>query len=166
MIESLATALLLGGINTVFDFVWPHLKLGAPGGFSRVMVVCFAVGMLVGARAREVMIGALGGLLISAAVLGAHEYLRVNNSAYTLYLPWALFWIAFGLLDAMLNRDRKVYFAVLQALAAAAAAGAAYYAFGSVWNHTSRIEATYLVTLIAWTATFAPGFVILFWHRN
>jgi hypothetical protein len=122
--------------------------------------------VLVGARAREVMIGGLSGLLISVAVLASHQYLLQNGTGYQLYVPWFIFWVAFGLVDGLLNRDRKFYFAILQGFAAALAAGAAYYAFGSVWNHTSRIEATYLVTLIAWTTTFAPGFLILFWHRN
>jgi hypothetical protein len=166
MVESLATALLLGGINTVFDFVWPQLKLGAPGGFGRIMLTCFAVGMIVGARAREILIGALGGLLVSVAVLSAYQYLLPTGSGYEVYVPWAVFWVAFGLIDGLLNRDRRIYFAVLQGVAAALASGAAYVAFGSVWSHTARVEATYLVTLIAWTTVFAPGFLILFWHRN
>jgi len=166
MIESLATALLLGGINTVYDFVWPQLKLGGPGGSTRIMLMCFVVGVLVGARAREVMIGAIGGLLISVGVLASYQYLLQTGAGYQLYVPWAIFWVSFALLDALLNRDRRIYFSVLQGLAAALGAGAAYYAFASVWNHTSRIEATYLITLVAWTTTFAPGFLILFWHRS
>src|SRR4026208_2273145 len=98
MIESLATALLMGGINTVYDFVWPHLKLGGPGGFSRFMVICFAVGMLVGARAR-----ASGGILISLLVLSTHQYLLGNPNGYQLYVPWGVFWIGFGMLDALLH---------------------------------------------------------------
>src|SRR5262245_2845197 len=148
MIESLATALLLGGINTVYDFVWPQLKFAGPGGLSRVMLICFAVGMLVGARAREILIGGLTGALVSAAVLSAHQYLLGTAGGYELYVPWAIFWLSFGLLDGLLNRDRPVYFAFLQSLGAALASGAAYLAFGSVWSHTARIEATYLVTLI------------------
>ena len=37
--------------------------------------------------------------------------------------------------------------------------------FGSVWNHTARIEATYLVTLIAWT-TIRAGLSHPVRHRN
>ena len=77
MIEALAAALLLGGINTIADFVSAELKPEARPIYvlARVVLICYCVGGIVGARARQLMMGTVGGLMIGAFVSAVYYLL-------------------------------------------------------------------------------------------
>ena len=77
MIEALAAALLLGGINTLADFASAELKLEARPIYVlvRVVLICYCVGGIVGARARQLLMGTVAGLMIGALVAAVYYLL-------------------------------------------------------------------------------------------
>jgi hypothetical protein len=166
MIEALAAALLLGGVNTLSDFASSELRLETRRiyAFVRIALICYCVGGIVGARAKQLLIGTVGGLMIGALVAAAY-YLLVPASGWgALVAAWVIFWVAFSLLEAVLNGG-SAGGALLQGLIAAALSGAAFYAITGIWVEPSSRDPNYLRVLASWTGAFFPGFIVLFWHR-
>ena len=97
MIEALAAALLLGGINTIADFVSSEMRLQAKPiyAFARIALICYCVGGIVGARAKQLMIGTIGGVMIGALVGGAYYFLAPSiGQQAALGVAWGLFWVS------------------------------------------------------------------------
>jgi len=105
MFEALAAALILGGINAIGDFVSAELRLTNRPiyMFARIALICYCVGGLVGARARQLLIGTIAGLAIGLLVAAAYHLLAPRVGWGGLAVAWALFWICFSLLDAVLQ---------------------------------------------------------------
>jgi hypothetical protein len=166
MIEALAAALLLGGINTIADFVSTELKLGARPIYvlARVVLICYAVGGIVGARARQLMMGTVGGLMIGALVSAVYYLLAPVAGWTALALAWSFFWLGFSLLDAVLHGGSAVG-AILQGLAAALLSGGFYYGIAKIWPQDPSLDPNLWLTLVSWSAAFFPGFIVLFWRR-
>ena len=82
MLEALAAALLLGGINTIADYLALELKLQSKPiyVFARIALICYCVGGIVGARARQLMMGMVGGLMIGALVSAAYYLIAPSSS--------------------------------------------------------------------------------------
>ena len=168
MLEALAAALLLGGINTIADAVSSELKLEARPIYvlARVVLICYCVGGIVGARARQLMMGTVGGLMIGALVSAAHYLLAPPLGWGGLAAAWVCFWLGFSLLDALLQGGASAGGAVLQGAAAAILSAGFYYAISNVWPEApSRDDPNLLRALISWSAAFLPGFIVLFWRK-
>jgi len=167
MLEAFAAALLLGGINTLADFILSELKLAARPiyVFARIVLICYCVGGIVGARARQLMIGTIGGLMLGALVGCAHYLLAPAMGLGALAVAWALFWIGFSLLDAVFRGASGMVGALLQGLLAAAVSGVLFYALTSIWAPPTGGEPNLLRVLALWVGAFFPGFIVLFWHR-
>jgi len=166
MIEALAAALLLGGLNTIADFVSAELKLETRPIYIlvRVVLICYCIGGIVGARARQLMMGTVAGLMIGALVTAVYYLLAPSLGWAALVAAWSVFWLAFSLLDALLMGGSPVG-ALLQAVAAVVLSGGFYYAIGNVWPLDRGSDPTIWRTLVLWSASFFPGFVVLFWRR-
>ncbi len=166
MIEALAAALLLGGINTIADFASAELKLAARPVYvlARVVLICYVVGGVVGARARQLLMGTVAGLMIGALVTAVHYLLAPSLGWAAVAVAWSVFWLAFSLLDALLHGG-TVTGALLQALAAMLLSGGFYYAFGNLWPHDRSSDPNLWRVLVWWSVSFFPGFVVLFWRK-
>jgi hypothetical protein len=167
MLEALASAFLLGGINTLADFILSELKLQARPiyVFARIVLICYCVGGIVGMRARQLMIGAVGGLMIGALVATVHYLLAPALGLGALALAWALFWIGFSLLDAVFRGGSGMGGALLQGTFAAVLSGVLFYALTSMWVEPASRDPNLFRVLALWTGAFFPGFIVLFWHR-
>ena len=167
MLEAIAAALLVGGINTIADAVVAELKLDAKPIYvlGRVMLICYCVGGIVGARARQLMMGTAGGLMIGVLVALTHYLLAPLLGWAGLATAWTLFWVSFSLLDALLEGRTGAGLAALQGAAGAALAGVFFYAMGNVWPEVSSREPSLLRGLVSWSAAFLPGFIVLFWRK-
>lgn len=167
MIEALAAALLLGGLNTIGDFVTAELRLATRPiyAFARIALISYCVGGIVGARARQLLIGTAGGLMIGSLVAGAYYLLAPTLGWGAMVVAWGLFWICFSLLDAMLHGSVGAVGAVVQGAIAAVLSGIAFYAITTIWAEPPSREPNLLRVLAVWTGAFFPGFVALFWHR-
>jgi hypothetical protein len=159
MIEALAAAVLLGGINTIADFVSAELKLEARPIYvlARVVLICYCVGGIVGARARQLLMGTAGGLMIGALVSAVFYLVAQTPLAWTaLVLAWSVFWLGFSLLDTVLQGGSAVG-ALLQGLAAALLSGAFYYGIGNIWPQNPSLDPNLWRLLTWWSAAFLPG---------
>ena len=167
MLEAFAAALLLGGINTIADALSAELKLGARPIyiFARVLLICYCVGGIVGARARQLLMGTVGGLMIGALVAAVYYLLSPAAPWPALALAWTFFWVSFSLLDVLLDGGSSAGSAVLQGLAAAILAGALFYAIGNLWPEADAREPSLLRSTVSWSVAFFPGFLVLFWRR-
>lgn len=167
MLEALAAAILLGGINTIADVVSSELKLGARPiyVFARIALICYCVGGIVGARARQLMMGTLGGLMIGSMVAAAYYLLAPTVGWGALAVAWGLFWLGFSLLDAMLHGGSSFGIAVLQGSAAAVLSGVFFYAITNIWKDAPGLDPSLPRVLVTWSAAFLPGFILLFWRR-
>ena len=167
MLEAFAAALLLGGINTIADTVSAELKLAARPiyVFARVLVMCYCVGGIVGARAKQLMMGTVGGLMIGSLVAAVYYLLAPVAAFAGLALARTLVWVGFSLLEALLEGGSSIGGAALQGVLAAILAGGFYYAISGIWPEMSSREPDLLRALLSWSAAFLPGFIVLFWKK-
>ena len=166
MLEAIAAALLLGGINTIADVTSTELKLETRPIYIlvRVVLICYCIGGIVGARARQLMIGSVAGLMIGALVAAVYYLLTPVLGWGALAIAWSIFWLAFSLLDAVLHGGTALG-AVLQAVAAVLLSGGFYYAFANIWPADRSSDPNLWRALVWWSVSFFPGFVALFWRR-
>lgn len=166
MLEALATALLVGVINTLADYISVELKLESKPIyiFARIALTCYCVGGIVGARARQLMMGAMGGLMIGAFVSGAYYLLAPSWGSTALVVAWLVFWVGFSLLEALLQ-EGTIVGGLLQGVAAAALSAGFFYAISNVWAAPASRDPNIWRELVRWSVGFAPGLVILFWRR-
>jgi hypothetical protein len=152
MLEAIAAAFLVGGINTIADAVTSELKLDAKPiyVFARAVLICYCVGAIVGARARQLLMGSAGGLMIGALVGMAHYLLAPAVGWAGLAVAWTLFWIGFSLLDTLLDGRTNVGLAILQGIAGAVLSGVFFYAIRNVWTEGSGADPSLLRGLVSW----------------
>ncbi len=167
MLEALAAALLLGGINTIADYVALELKLQSRPiyVFARIALICYCVGGIVGARARQLMMGMVGGLMIGALVSAAYYLLAPSVGWTAVAAAWVCFWLGFSLLEALLHGGTSVGSGLLQGAAAAALSAGFFYGISNIWTEPASRDPNLWRVLVTWSAAFFPGFVILFWRR-
>jgi hypothetical protein len=167
MLEAIAAAFLVGGINTIADAMIAELKLDAKPiyVFARAVLICYCVGAIVGARARQLLMGSVGGLMIGALVGMAHYLLAPAVGWAGLAVAWTLFWIGFSLLDTLLDGRTNVGLAVLQGIAGSVLSGVFFYAIRNVWTEGSAADPSLLRGLVSWSTAFLPGFIVLFWRK-
>ena len=167
MLEAFAAALLLGGINTIADYVALEFKLQAKPIyiFARVALICYCVGAIVGARARQLMMGMVGGVMIGALVSASYYLLSPTVGFAALVVAWVLFWLGFSSMEALLHGGISLTLALLQGAGAAALSGGFFYAISNIWIDPRSSEPELWQVLVTWTAAFLPGFVVLFWRK-
>jgi len=168
MIEAIATAILLGGINTLIDFGTTEYKLEARPIYlvGRILLICYIVGTIVGARARQLMIGSFSGILIGVLLSGLYHVLLPSLGLGAMVVTWTIFWLGFALLEALLQDARGAALAILLGLAAALLSGLLFYMLPRVWTESDPDQPSYLRLLILWTSPFVPGFIVLFWRKG
>lgn len=167
MLEALATALLVGVINTLADYISVELKLESKPIylFARVALTCYCVGGIVGARARQLMMGAMGGLMIGAFVSAAYYLLAPSWGSTGLVVAWLVFWVGFSLLEALLQERIGIVAGLLLGVAAAALSAGFFYVISNLWAAPVSRDPNIWRELVRWSAAFLPGLVILFWRR-
>ena len=168
MLEALATALLVGVINTLADYISVELKLESKPIylFARIALTCYCVGGIIGARARQMMMGTVGGLMIGAFVSAAYYLLAPSWGSTALVVAWLVFWVGFSLLGALFHEGTGIVNGLLLGVAAAALSAGFLYAISNVWAAPVSRDPNIWRELVRWSVTFLPGLVILFWRRS
>ena len=166
MLEALAAAFLVGVINTLADYISVELKLQSKPIylFARIALTCYCVGGILGARARQLMMGTMGGLMIGVFVSAAYYLLAPSWESTALVVAWFVFWVGFSLLEALLEGGTGIVNGLLQGVAAAALSAAFFYAISNVWAAPAARDPNIWRELVRWWAAFTPGLVILFWR--
>jgi hypothetical protein len=167
MMDAIAGALVLGGVNTIADVVAAQLKLGAAGIYpvGRILLACYCVGGLIGLQSRQLLIGTLSGLMLGTLVGGLYVVLAPSLGAGAAWLAWAAFWLGFAGCEAVLRGESGPVSAAIQGVGAAALSGTVYYGISGSWIETAASDPSILRAGVLWTATFVAGFVPLFWRR-
>jgi hypothetical protein len=168
MVDALAAALLLGGINTLGDVTAAQLKLATHALYpvGRIILACYCVGGLIGAQSRQLLIGSLSGLLVGTLIAGVYVVLVPTLGSGATWLAWTLFWIAFAGCEAVLRGEIGTVGAVAQGAIAALFSGVMFHAIGGIWSERDPADPQILRALVLWTGTFVAGFVPLFWRRG
>ena len=168
MIDALVAAVLLGGLSTIGDFLWATMRLHNRVAYGVIhgAVICTTIGSLVGARAKQLFLGALIGPIIGALAAGGFYALAPVMGWSAMFVMWMLLWICFGLLEAALGGDKGTGAAIFQGVIAAVLSGAAFYAISGIWTHPSPHGPNYLRNFASWTFAFFPGFAALFWTKR
>jgi hypothetical protein len=167
MLEALAAALLVGLINTLADYISVELKLQSKPiyVFARIALTCYCVGGIVGARARQLMMGTMGGLMIGASVSAAYYLLAPTAETMALVVAWLVFWVGFSMLVALLQGGTGIVAGLLEGLAAAALSAVFFYTISSVWAAPESGDANIWREMVKWSVAFSPGLLILFWRE-
>ncbi|MBW8860915.1 MAG: hypothetical protein JF601_00860 [Acidobacteria bacterium] len=166
MLEALAAALLVGVINTLADYISVELKLQAKPiyVFARIVLTCCCIAGIVGARARQLMMGTMGGLMIGAFVSAVYYLLAPSAETMALVLAWLIFWVSFSMLAALLQGGTIVA-GLLQGVAAAALSAVFFYTIPTVWPAPASSDPNIWREMVKWSVAFLPGLVILFWRE-
>jgi hypothetical protein len=167
MLHALAASLALGAIMTLGDWIWAvlHIRHTITAGILHGAVVCLCLGAAIGLRERRLALGAIAGPLIGVLAAGVFYLLAPSLRMTAMFPAWMFFWIAFGLLQAVLGRGRTFAGAAASGLVAALLSGAAFYAISGIWTRHDPSGPNYAWHVVAWTFAFFPGFAVLFWRR-
>ena len=119
MMDAIAGALVLGGVNTIADVVAAQLKLGDAGIYpvGRILLACYCVGGLIGLQSRQLLIGTLSGLMLGTLVGGLYVVLAPSLGAGAAWLAWAAFWLGFAGCEAVLRGESGPVSAAIQGVA-------------------------------------------------
>jgi hypothetical protein len=167
MLEALAAALLVGVINTLADYISVELKLQSKPiyVFARIALTCYCIGGIVGARARQLMMGTMGGLMIGAFVAAVYYLLAPSAETVALVLAWLVFWVGFSMLAALLQGGTNIVAGLLQGVGAAALSAVFFYTISNVWPAAASSDPNIWREMVKWSVAFLPGLVILFWRE-
>lgn len=167
MMEALAAAAILGGLNTIGDYATAVLELQSRPlyALARAAVIGYCLGGIVGARARQIFIGAISGLLIGIFVGIGYQALTPSLGWRALLVAAPVFWIGFSFLETVLHGDSTAAAALLRGLAAAAVSGLVFYVIASAWPEPKPNDPNLARLLVVWIGGFFPGFLLLFWKR-
>src|SRR4029079_5644944 len=98
-----------------------------------IALTCYCVGGIVGARARQLMMGTMGGLMLGAFVSAVYYLLAQSAETTALVLAWLIFWVGFSMLAALLQGGTNIVAGLLQGVAAAALSAIFFYTIPNGW---------------------------------
>jgi hypothetical protein len=165
---ALLGAALLGGLNTLGDFLWArfvrsHRMLF---GIAHGALLFLVLGIFLGYVRGRVLRGGLGGAGagLAAALL---FYVLAPLLGYAAMFPaWMALWIGLAWLDARLLRSAPTGPALVRGLVAAVGSGLAFYAISGIWTRPSPGRPDYAYHFACWTFAFLPGFLALLVERG
>jgi len=160
---ALLGAFLLGLLSTLGDFVWARFVSTHRTGYGLVhgTLLLGAVGLYLGALRRRPFAGVLAGGLVGLLAAASFYALAPLLGYWAVFASWAALWVGFALVDARLRGGAPAREWVLRGLAAAVAAGLAFWAISGIWLRPAPGGPNYPYNLLCWTFAFLPGFAAL-----
>jgi hypothetical protein len=173
VIHAVAGAVALGALSTLGDFVWANWRVRhmMVYGIVHGIAIFLAVGLVLGARYKRPVTGALLGIVAGAAAAASFYVMRPVLGYSAMFASWLLVWIALGAINRVLWVPRHASLmaraalrdALTRGLAAAVLSGAAFYAVSGMWApFNPQGLADYAEHFVRWTIAFLPGFAALF----
>ena len=164
MLHAIVSAVALGVISLLGDYVWAAMQLRhrMTSGLVHGAVICLCIGAAIGVRegrlARAVAFGPIIGVL--AADFSTRWCRRCATPRC----------FQRGCSSGSVSRccsrtcgaTARLSLAVARGVAAAILSGAAFYAISGIWTRPSPGGPDYLRNLWSWTVAFLPGFLALF----
>jgi hypothetical protein len=171
--KSLGTAVglaLWSAVAMTFgDWVWAALSLTHRPQYGLVhgTLLCFWMGLYLGALSGRVAWGALVGAAIGFAAAASFYGLAPMLGYSAMFASWVGLWFGLAWLTRQLLASRGLSggHGILRAVLAAVGSGVAFYAVSGIWMRPpSAYE--YAWHFAAWTIAFLPGSLALLFDRG
>jgi hypothetical protein len=163
----LLSALFLGVVSTLGDFVWAHwnVRHRVAYGLAHGAVICLCIGAAIGLRTGRMVPAAIAGPIVGVGAAGVFYLLAPALRWGAMFPAWMLFWICFALVQRQLSPE-PVARALARGCGAALLSGLAFYAISGIWTRPSPGGPDYLRHFLSWSFAFLPGFAALFWRPS
>jgi hypothetical protein len=159
----LAASLAIAAVSTLGDFIWatsiPRHELVY--GLAHGALLFCAIGLVFGVVAGRPRTGAAAGVAIGYAAAGAFYLLAPIAGFSTMFIVWALVWLALAYLYAYLSDRGPGRLVFTRGAIAAAASGLAFYLISGIWRPFGPEGWDYALHFAAWTIAYFPGFAVL-----
>jgi hypothetical protein len=168
MMEAVAAAAVLGGVNAFGDYITLAFELQARPAYAviRACVIAYCIGGIVGIRAKQMMLGALCGLVIGLLVGVTYQLLAPSGAWTAAIVAAVLFWVAFALLDVLLRGDSTVPVSLARGILGAALCLLVFYTLTIGWPERPTREPNLIRLALVWSGAFFPGFLVLFFQKG
>lgn len=164
MITALVGAIALGGLSTLYDFLWAHLEVHhqVVNGLVHGMTLLSMAGLVLSWPVRRLAAGLGGGAVVGlVAAASFYAFYPLLGYLYAIVAAWMFLWLLFAALEAWLRRAAVLDAGVLlRGVTAAVLSGAAFYLVSGMWTDHSA-PPNYLRNLASWTFAYFPGFAAL-----
>lgn len=167
--DAIGGAVAIAAVSTVGDYLWanliPHHR--PVYGLTHGTLLFLAVGLYLGARARQPAIGALGGALLGLLAAGGFYVLQPMLGYAAMFLLYIAVWVGLGVLNGrVLQRGAaRIGEVLIRSLVAAVGTGVAFYAISGIWFPFNPHGWDYAAHFAAWTVAYFPGFAALLISR-
>src|SRR5437867_13152950 len=152
-------------VSTVGDYLWANvLPHGQPVyWFAHAIVLFLTIGACLGLPSRRPLAGAGGAVLIGCLATAGFWILRpLLGYAVSMFLLFALMWIALGVLTGrVLQRRDNTGTVLLRSALAAVGSGLGFYAISGIWMPFNPHGWDYARHFVYWTIAYLPGFTAL-----
>ena len=164
LIGAVATA----AVSTVGDYLWKNvLPHGLPVyWFAHAIVLFTTIGACLGLPSRRPLVGALGAVAIGCLATAGFWLLRpVFGYAGSMFLLFALLWVALGVLAGrVLQRRDNLRTVLVRSALAAVGSGLGFYAISGIWMPFNPQGLDYAKHFAYWTLAYLPAFAALLAH--
>jgi hypothetical protein len=158
-------ALVTAAVSTVGDYLWANvLPHGQPVyWFAHAIVLFLTIGACLGLPSRRPLAGAVGAVAIGCLATAGFWILRpVVGYAGSMFLLFALMWIALGVLTGrVLQRRDNIGTVLARSALAAVGSGLGFYAISGIWMPFNPHGWDYARHFISWTIAYLPAFAAL-----
>ena len=165
MTAALVGAVVTAAVSTIGDYLWANVLPHGPRiyWFAHAIVLFLTIGACLGLPSRRPLAGAFGAVAIGCLATAGFWILRpVVGYAGSLFLLFALLWIALGVLTGRVLQQRDNIRAVLvRSALAAVGSGLAFYAISEIWMPFNPHGWDYARHFISWTIAYLPAFAAL-----
>ena len=158
-------AIITAAVSTLGDYLWANvLPHGQPVyWFAHAIVLFLTIGACLGLPSRRQLAGAVGAVLIGCLATAGFWILRpIVGYARSMFMLFALLWIALGMLTGRVLQRRDNLRAVLvRSALAAVGSGLGFYAISGIWMPFNPHGVDYAKHFVYWTIAYLPGFTAL-----
>jgi len=165
MKAALISAVVTAAVSTLGDYLWANvLPHGQPVyWFAHAIVLFLTIGACLGLPSRRPVVGAFGAVSIGCLATAGFWILRsLIGYATSMFLLFALMWIALGVLTGRVLQWRDTVGTVLARSAlAAVGSGLGFYAISGIWMPFNPHGLDYVKHFAYWTIAYLPAFAAL-----
>jgi hypothetical protein len=136
-------------------------------GLTHGTLLCFAIGLYIGALARRPRSGAMAGAAIGLLSAGGYYTLAPLLGPAVMVALWMALWMMMAGLLAAFAPSRSDWRPILvRGVLAAVGSGAAFYAVSGIWLERPEQPRNYVFHLVSWTIAYLPAFGAILWGNE
>jgi hypothetical protein len=158
-------AVVTAAVSTAGDYLWANvLPHGQPVyWFAHAIVLFLTIGACLGLPSRRPLVGAVGAVAIGCLATAGFWVLRpIAGYAGSMFLLFALLWVALGVLTGrVLQRRDNLGTVLARSALAAVGSGLGFYAISGIWMPFNPHGLDYVKHFLYWTIAYLPAFAAL-----